>query len=201
MDIVFATTNENKMKEIRKIMENTPFNIISLKEAGISIEVVEDGETFEANSIKKAREVYDAAKTIVLADDSGLEIDCLDKQPGVHSSRYMGTDTPYSIKNMKILELLRDVPYGKRSARFVSVISAAMPDGTVLTERAELEGFISDEIKGRNGFGYDPIFYVPGFDKNLAEISIEGKNRISHRGKAMRQMKDSLMKYFNISGV
>lgn len=197
MDIIFATKNENKMKEIRLIMRDTPFNPVSMKEAGIDIDVIEDGETFEANSIKKAEEISELTGKIVLADDSGLEIDFLNKAPGVHSSRFMGENTPYNIKNAEILERLKDVPFEKRTARFVSVISAAIPGRPVLTERAALEGYIAYEMKGSNGFGYDPVFFVPEYELNLAEMTMEQKNIISHRGKALKQMKAALTEFLN----
>lgn len=201
MDIIFATKNKNKMKEIRLIMENTPFNIISMEDTGINIDIIEDGDTFEANAIKKASQISKLTGKIVLADDSGLEIDFLNKAPGVYSARYMSEDTSYDIKNAKILELMKDVPLEKRTARFVAVIAAAIPDSenTTITERATLEGTISFEIKGQGGFGYDPILFVPEFNMTTAEMGIEQKNKISHRGKALNQMKSRLISFFNIN--
>lgn len=190
--IIFATKNKGKMKEIRAIMGDMPYEVVSMEEAGIDVDVVEDGETFEDNAVKKAVEIMKISGEIALADDSGLEVDYLDKAPGVYSARYMGEETPYEVKNNKIIELLTDAKGEERSARFVSVIAAAFPSGDVLTTRGTIEGLIDYEIKGENGFGYDPIFYVPEFDKTTAELSLEQKNKISHRGKALESMKQKL---------
>ena len=190
--IIFATKNKGKIKEVKEILKDIDVEVVSMEEAGIDIDVVEDGTTFEENAIKKATEIMKVSNELVLADDSGLEIDYLDKAPGVYSSRYMGEDTSYVIKNTKILELLEGVEEPKRTARFVSVIAAAFPDGKVLTARGEFEGIIGYEIKGSNGFGYDPIFYVPELGVYSAELSLEEKNKISHRGKALRLMRDKL---------
>ena len=194
--IVFATKNQGKMKEIRAIMADSPYNVISMEEAGLTVDVVEDGDTFEANALKKATEIAQACGKIVLSDDSGLEIDYLDKAPGVLSARYMGEDTPYPVKNAAILEKLSGVPMDKRTARFVSVIAAAIPTDNgmdTLTARATIEGIIGNEIKGENGFGYDPIFYVPAHGMTTAEMPPALKNEISHRGKALREMRMLLM--------
>ncbi len=194
MDVIFATKNKKKLVEIKAVMADTPFNIISMEDAGIDIDVVEDGMTFEENSIKKSIEIAKITGKTVLADDSGLEIDFLDKAPGVYSARYMGEDTPYSVKNAKILELLKDVPVDQRTARFVCVISACIPDQNykIITERATIEGRIAYEIAGKGGFGYDPIFFVPEFNMTTAQMPMEQKNSISHRGKALNQMKARL---------
>ena len=194
--IVFATKNAGKLKEIRAIMADAPYGVISMSEAGLDIDVVEDGDTFEANALKKATEIAQACGKIVLSDDSGLEIDYLDKAPGVLSARYMGEDTPYVVKNTAILEKLNGVPEDKRTARFVSVIAAAIPTPTgmeTLTARATIEGIIGYEIKGENGFGYDPIFFVPEHGMTTAEMPPALKNEISHRGKALRAMRDLLL--------
>jgi len=187
--IIFATGNEDKMKEIRMILADPDYEIVSMKEAGIDIEIIEDGETFEENALIKANAIAKECGELVLADDSGLEIDYFDKAPGVYSARYLGEDTPYEIKNRIILERLEGVPDEKRTARFVCVIAAAFPDGTTKTVRGTIEGRIGYEIKGEHGFGYDPIFYLPEYGCTSAEISPEEKNRISHRGKALQQMK------------
>jgi len=194
--IVFATKNEGKIKEIQSIMGDK-YNIISMKEAGINIDIIEDGTTFEENAVKKASETMKICNCIVLADDSGLEIDFLNKEPGIYSSRYMGENTPYSIKNKKIIEIMKDVPYEKRTARFVSVIAAAFPDGKIITTTGVLEGIISYEISGENGFGYDPIFFVPEYNKTTAQMSMQEKNNISHRGKALKSMKIKLEEVIN----
>jgi len=190
--IIFATGNEHKMQEIRMILSDIDAEILSMKEAGISADIVEDGTTFEENAKIKATTIAKMTDAIVLADDSGLEIDYLGKEPGVHSSRYMGEDTSYDIKNRAILDKLKGVAEEKRTARFVCAICAALPSGKTLTTRATIEGIIGYEIKGENGFGYDPIFYVPEFSCYSAELSPEQKNAISHRGKALMQMKDLL---------
>ena len=195
--IIFATKNKGKLKEINMILSDM-FEVVSMEDAGISIDVEEDGTTFEENSIKKATEIMKICNEIVLADDSGLEIDYLNKEPGVYSARYMGVDTPYSEKNAKILEILKDVPEEERTARFVCVISAAIPSpyNKVLTVRGTIEGIIGYEIQGENGFGYDPIFYLPEKKCTTAQLSLDDKNEISHRGKALRLMKEELIKFF-----
>lgn len=193
--IIFATGNEGKMREIRMILGDLNAEILSMKEAGISAEVIEDGATFEENAVKKAQTVSKLTDAIVLADDSGLEIDALDKQPGVYSARFMGENTSYDLKNQAILDQLKDVPEDKRSARFVCAIAAAFPDGTVKTVTAAMEGRIGYESKGDYGFGYDPIFYVPEFACYSAQLLPEQKNKISHRGKALTKIKELLQKY------
>jgi XTP/dITP diphosphohydrolase len=192
MKIIFATGNEGKMREIREILQDMDAEILSMKEAGIHADIVEDGSTFEENAIIKAKAVAAQTDAIVLADDSGLEIDYLNKEPGIYSARYLGEDTPYSVKNRKLLERLEGVPEEQRTARFVCAIAAVMPDGEVLTSHGVVEGRISHEIKGQNGFGYDPIFYVPERGCGMAELSEEDKNRISHRGRALEAMREKL---------
>lgn len=190
--IIFATGNQDKMKEIREILQDLDIEILSLKEAGIEADIVEDGTTFEENAVIKARTICEKTGEIVLADDSGLEIDHLNNEPGVYSARYMGEDTSYHIKNANLIQRLEGVPDEKRTARFVCVIAAAFPDGTIKTARGTMEGRIGYEEKGENGFGYDPIFYLPEYGCSSAELSMEEKNKISHRGKALRAMKEEL---------
>ncbi|MCI8788802.1 MAG: XTP/dITP diphosphatase [Lachnospiraceae bacterium] len=192
--VIFATGNEGKMREIRAILADTYPEILSMKEAGIETDTVEDGKTYEENALIKARAVAAAAGELVLADDSGLEIDYLGKEPGVYSARYLGEDTPYSIKNAELIRRLEGVPEEERTARFVCAIAAVLPDGREITVRAAIEGRIGYEEKGSNGFGYDPIFYVPEFGKTTAELTEEEKNQVSHRGKALRLMKEELKK-------
>lgn len=180
------------MREIRQILGDMDYEILSMKEAGVDVEIVEDGETFEDNAIIKAKTVMEATGCLTLADDSGLEIDYLNKEPGVLSARYMGENTSYRIKNQILLDRLHGVPAAVRRARFVCVIAAAFPDGRIETRRATIEGRIADEPAGENGFGYDPIFYVPELEKTTAELSEEEKNAISHRGKALRMIKEIL---------
>ena len=193
--IVFATGNENKMKEIREILGDLNTEIISLKQAGIDVEIIEDGKSFEENALIKARTIWKETKGIVLADDSRLEVDYLNGEPGIYSARYLGEDTSYDIKNKAIIDRLEGVPDEKRTARFVCVIAAVFPDGTELTTRGTIEGIIGYEQKGDNGFGYDPIVYVPELKKTTAELSMEEKNEISHRGNALRKMKKNIIKY------
>ena len=216
--IIFATGNKDKMREIREIMADCDVEIYSMKEAGINIDIVEDGDTFEANSTIKAKAISDYISgkgmseeqkddswkavsekykgAIVLADDSGLEIDYLNKEPGVYSARYMGEDTSYDIKNQNLIDRLEGVEKDKRTARFVCAIAAVLPDGKVLVSRETMEGYIGWEIAGENGFGYDPIFYLDEFGCSSAELSREQKNAISHRGKALAGIKKLLRKYF-----
>lgn len=189
--ILFATGNKDKLKEIRQILGDG-YRVLSLKEAGIRAHVVEDGTTFQENAIKKASEICRLSGQIVMADDSGLEIDALNKEPGVYSARYMGEDTDYHTKNNALIRRLDGVPDEQRTARFVCVIAAAFPDGRVLTAEGVMEGRIGYEEAGSNGFGYDPIFFLPEYGCTSAELSPEEKNRISHRGRALRAMKQSL---------
>lgn len=192
--LIFATGNEGKMKEIRMILGDLDYEILSMKEAGISADIVEDGKTFEENAEIKARAISRLANCLVLADDSGLEVDYMDKQPGIYSARWMGEDTSYDVKNNKIIENLEGVPEEKRTARFVCAVAAAFPDGRVITKRGEVEGIIGYEQRGENGFGYDPIFFLPEYGKTTAELSLEEKNEISHRGRALLQIKEELKK-------
>lgn len=194
--IIFATGNAGKMREIKEIMADLPVEVVSMKEAGISADIEENGTTFVENAIIKATEIAKQTKDIVLADDSGLEIDYINKEPGVYSARYLGEDTSYDIKNQSLLDRLMGVPKEKRTARFVCAIAAALPDGNVLTTEAAIEGYIGEEAVGENGFGYDPIFMVEEFHCSTAELSEEQKNEISHRGKALREMKKLLSEEF-----
>lgn len=190
--LIFATGNEGKMREIREILADTGYEILSMKEAGIDLDIVEDGKTFEENAIIKAKAVMEASGELTLADDSGLEIDAFGGEPGIYSSRYLGEDTSYTEKNQIILERMKDIPDEKRSARFVCVIAAAFPDGQTYTTRGTMEGIIGYESKGGNGFGYDPIFYLPELKKYSAQLSSDEKNHLSHRGEALRKMKEVL---------
>lgn len=195
--IIFATGNEGKMREIREILSDLPYEILSMKEAGLVSDPEENGETFEENALIKARALHEAlgdqvVDTIVMADDSGLEIDALPDVLGIKSARFMGHDTDYVIKNKRILEMMEGVAEEKRSARFVAAIAAVFPDGREVTKRGVMEGRIGYEISGNGGFGYDPIFFLPEFNKTSADITAEEKNAISHRGKALRMMKEEL---------
>lgn len=193
--IIFATTNQGKIKEIKMILADLPVEVLSLKEAGIAVEIVEDGETFEENAIIKAKKIMELTGFIALADDSGLEVDYLDKAPGIYSARFLGEDTPYAVKNQYLIEKLDGVKEAQRTARFVCAIAAAFPDGKVLTRRGTMEGIIGYEEAGNNGFGYDPIFYLPEYACTSAQLSPERKNEISHRGKALKAMKEILVRF------
>ena len=197
--IIFATGNAHKMIEIRMILEDLGMEILSQKEAGITADVVEDGKTFEENALIKATKIAEAAanmpkykNAVVLADDSGLEIDYLNKEPGIYSARYMGEDTSYDIKNQNLIDRLDGVPDEKRTARFVCAIAAAFPDGSSEVVRGTMEGIIGYEIAGENGFGYDPIFYLPEYGCTSAQLAPEKKNELSHRGEGLRKMRKIL---------
>lgn len=191
--LIFATSNEGKMKEVRAILADTGYEILSMAEAGIETDIEENGATFEENARIKAQAVQKISHTLVLADDSGLEIDHLGKEPGVRSSRYMGEDTSYQVKNARLLERLEGVPGERRTARFVCAVAAVFADGRCVTVREAMEGFIGYEPRGENGFGYDPIFYLDLDGPSNAQLSMEEKNRLSHRGKALKAMKKELL--------
>ena len=194
--IVAATQNKHKIVEIEAITKEFGMSVISRKDAGVpDVEIVEDGSTFEENSYKKAYEIMKLCGQVTIADDSGLEVDALNGEPGVYSARYMGEDTSYRIKNQSLVDRLEGVPVGKRTARFVCVIAAAFPDGTVCTTKGTIEGKIGYEERGENGFGYDPIFYLPDMSRTTAELSPEEKNAVSHRGKALAAMKEQIASY------
>lgn len=212
--IIVATGNEHKLNEIREIWSDPDLKLISMKDAGVDVEIIENGTTFEENAVIKASTVAQASGCMALADDSGLVVDAMDGEPGIHSARYMGRDTSYEVKNNAIIDLVNEycrqkengkensegrpgsmpdgTPGSLRSARFVCAVAAAWPDGTVKTVTGVMEGRIGYKIAGENGFGYDPIFYLPEFGKTSAEISPEEKNAISHRGKAFRKMREVL---------
>lgn len=192
--IIFATNNQGKMKEVKEILSDLDVEVMSLKEAGIFIDITEDGTTFEENAIIKAKAIHELAGGLILADDSGLEVDNLSKEPGVYSARYMGEDTSYKIKNQNILDRLEGVPDEKRTARFVCAIAAVLPDGEVITTTGSMEGRIGYKESGENGFGYDPIFYLPEYSCSTADLSMELKNKLSHRGIALNKMKEELVR-------
>lgn len=194
MKIIFATGNQGKMKEVKMILSDLGCEILSMKEAGIDIDIVENGKTFEENAMIKAQAIAKLEKAIVLADDSGLEIDYLNKEPGIYSARYLGEDTPYEEKNKQIMKRLEGVEQEKRTARFVCAIAGVMPDGKTFTTRGTIEGYIGTEARGNNGFGYDPIFYVTEYHCTTAELTLEQKNKISHRGKALEKAKEEIKK-------
>lgn len=192
--LVFATGNAGKMREIRQILGDSVSEILSMKEAGIDVDIVEDGESFEENALIKARAVSRAAGIMAMADDSGLCVDCMDGAPGIYSARFMGEDTSYDVKNGYIMEQAMKVPYEKRTARFVCAIACVLPDGREWVVRGTVEGMIHTCQAGENGFGYDPIFLLPDRGVTTAQLPPEEKNAISHRGRALRAMKEVLIK-------
>lgn len=199
--VIFATGNEGKMREIRAILGDMELKVSSMKEAGLALDIEENGTTFEENACIKAQAVADALAAkettracVVMADDSGLEIDALNGEPGVYSARYLGEETPFSEKSADLLRRLKDVPEKERGARFVCAIAAVFPDGETVIKRGVIEGRIGYELRGDNGFGYDPIFYLPEYDRTAAELTDEEKNRISHRSRALELMKEELKK-------
>ncbi len=193
--IIFATANKNKMAEIREILKGFCDNIVSMGDEGISDDIVENGTTFEENALIKARAVWKQTGHLVVSDDSGLEVDALNKEPGIYSSRYMGEDTSYHEKNANIIGRLNGVPDERRTARFVCVAAIIFPDGSEKTVRGVMEGRIGYEERGENGFGYDPIFILPEYGKTTAELPPEVKNSKSHRGQALRAVRDEIEIY------
>ncbi len=189
---VFATGNAGKMKEIRMILADADVEVLSMKEAGIAPDIVENGTTFAENALIKARACARLTGLLALADDSGLVVDYLNGEPGIYSARYMGENTSYHIKNHNLIERLAGVPDEKRTARFVCAIAAVFPDGRELVTEGTMEGRIGYEEKGENGFGFDPVFYVPEYGLTSAEMNAEQKNASSHRGKALQKMKETL---------
>ncbi len=192
--IIFATGNAGKMREVKAILADLNMEVLSMKEAGVTAEAEENGTTFTENAIIKAKDIaVKVPDAIVMADDSGLVVDALHGEPGIYSARYLGEDTPYSVKNAAIISRLEGLAVEKRSARFVCAIAAVLPDGKVLTTQETIEGYIGWEERGEGGFGYDPIFMVPELGCSTAELSAEAKNAISHRGKALKAMKKTLL--------
>ncbi|MBE5908058.1 MAG: XTP/dITP diphosphatase [Lachnospiraceae bacterium] len=193
--VVFATGNQNKVREVRQILDGLDVEVRTMKEMGIASEPEETGETFEENAMIKAAAIADAVQdAIVLADDSGLEIDYLNGEPGIYSARYLGEDTSYEVKNAKLIERLEGVPKEERTARFVCAIACILPDGSRFTTRGTIEGYIGWKPAGENGFGYDPIFYVDEYGCSTAQMTPEQKNAISHRGNALRALRLELEK-------
>lgn len=190
--IILASNNKDKVKEVKEILKG--YDIISMKEAGIDVDIEENGTTFEENALIKARAIMKLAGQITMADDSGLEIDYLNKAPGVYSARFMGHDTSYDIKNKALIQKLEGVKGSDRSGRFVCAIAVCFPDGREIVKRGTMEGLIAEEIKGDNGFGYDPIVYLPEYGRTSGELAPEEKNKISHRGKALALIKEELDK-------
>ena len=194
MRFVAATGNKGKLKEIKEILASFPLEVLSMGEAGIHQDIEETGKTFEENAVIKASHIAGITKDIVMADDSGLEVDYLNGEPGIYSSRFAGEGASDEDKNRKLLGLLQGVPFEKRSARFVCAVAVVFPDESSFTVKGTCEGYIGEEPAGHNGFGYDPLFYMPEYEKTIAEMDAETKNRISHRGKALRKMVEELKK-------
>ncbi|WP_129595984.1 XTP/dITP diphosphatase [Anaerophilus nitritogenes] len=191
--VVIASQNKHKLEEIKDILKDFPLEIYSMDQVGLKdLEIVEDGHTFEENSMKKAVEVMKRTNAIAIADDSGLEVEAIDNRPGVYSARFSGEGATDEKNNTKLLDMLKGIELHKRSARFVSVISVAFPDGEKLSVRGECSGVIGFEEKGENGFGYDPLFIVPEYNKTFAEIDSDFKNKISHRANALKKLKKEL---------
>ena len=191
--LILATSNKDKAREIAEILSDTPFVVTTMKDEGYDPDIVEDGKTFEENALIKARTVHALAEgAYVMADDSGLCIDALDGAPGIYSARFCGENSTYPEKFAKIFEMLKDVPEGKRTAKFVCSIAVVRPDGSEFTVRGEVCGVLHEKPMGDGGFGYDPIFYVPEFGMTTAQMTKEQKNSISHRGKASRAMAEKL---------
>jgi XTP/dITP diphosphohydrolase len=191
-NIIVATKNKGKYHEIKEILTDMPFNVLSMEDMNLDIDIVENGNTFEENSLIKAREVCKLTGDIVIADDSGLEIDYLNGRPGIHSSRFGGENTTDEERNRKLLTILEKVPFEKRKARFVCVIAVVYPEGNYFTVKGTCDGYIDFEPKGKNGFGYDPIFYVHEYDMTTAQMEPKEKHKISHRGKALKLMIEEL---------
>lgn len=200
--IVAATKNRHKIQEIEAITQEFGMSIISRDEAGVpDIEINEDGETFEENSYKKAFEIMKLCNNITIADDSGLEVDCLDGAPGVYSARFAGKDGDDDANNRKLTELIKDVPYEQRTGRFVSVITMVFPDGETISARGEVEGHLLTEKRGTSGFGYDPLFVPEGYDRTFGELGHEIKNSISHRSRALARLRELLDRRRGNAGV
>ncbi len=206
MNVIFATGNKDKMSEIREILADLHLveEIRSMKEVGLDPEIDENGSTFEENAMIKAETVYEAAReagitdTLILADDSGLSIECLNGEPGIYSARYLGHDTSYRIKNANLIDRVNREGNGNRKAQFVCAIAAVFPDGTRKVVRGTIDGEIFTEERGANGFGFDPIFYLPGRGLTTAELAPSDKHSISHRGNALRLMKKEIEAYEGI---
>ncbi len=191
--LIVSTDNKHKIMEIKDIMKDVPITILSKTEAGYGdIEVIEDGNTLEENAMKKAIEIAKKADAIVIADDTGLFVDKLNGEPGVYSSRYSGENATYSDNNKKLLAELEGVPLEQRTAKFKTIIAIVLEDKSVKLVSGECSGKIGFDGKGENGFGYDPLFIVDGYDKTFSELGEEVKNSISHRAKALINLKKEL---------
>ena len=195
--IILASNNKGKIAEVKEILKYMNVEVISMKEAGLDVDIEENGITFEENALIKAEAIMKMTGEITIADDSGLEVDYLNKEPGIYSARYMGHDTSYDIKNNAIIQRLDGVKGTDRSAWFVCAMAVVFPDGKNIIARGTMEGLIADKPMGENGFGYDPIMYLPEYQKTSAQLSSEEKNKISHRGKALEKLKTQLQEYLS----
>ena len=196
MKFIVATKNKNKLSEIKEILNGFPLDVVSMEEAGIEDEIEENADTFEGNALIKARAIFEKTGGYVMADDSGLCIDALDGAPGIYSARFAGENTDYTTKINRIWDMMKQSGSDNRKAKFVCAIALITPDGNEYTLRGECEGVIHDKIQGNNGFGYDPVFYIPDLGMTTAEMSSEEKNKISHRGRALSMMTDLLENLF-----
>jgi len=194
MNIIIATGNNDKVREINELLAGTEFEAFSMKSQGINPEIIEDADSFEGNALIKAREVHKYTDGYVMADDSGLCVEGLDGAPGIYSARFAGEDSSYEEKFALLYKMLEEkgVPKDQWYAKFVCAIAVVRPDGSEFTVRGECKGLLLDAPQGENGFGYDPIFYMPEFGMTTAQMDPEQKNQISHRGKALRQMVEKL---------
>jgi len=191
--VVFATGNEGKVEEIRKLLADVDVEVVSMREAGLSFGAEENGTGFVENALIKARACGTHTGCVILADDSGLEIDALGGEPGIYSARYLGEHTSFHDKMQDLLRRMADVPRERRTARFVCAIAAILPDGTEKVTEGILEGIIDYEEKGAGGFGYDPIFFVPEYGCTCAEMDADEKNAVSHRGRALEKLRRELL--------
>jgi len=198
--LIIATRNRGKLKEIKELLAELSLEVISMEDAGIYEDIEENGSTFEENALIKAREVLKITGEMVMADDSGLEVDFLDGAPGIYSSRFAGEGATDEDRNNKLLNLLKDVPYEKRTARFVCAVAVVFPGGKYFVIKGICEGYIAFKPEGQNGFGYDPLFYMPEFDMTMAQLGTEDKNKVSHRGKALKLMVEELGKQLLVEG-
>ena len=194
MKIIIATKNKGKVADFEKLTENMNIEVISFLDEEINFpDVVEDGETFEENSVKKALEIAKYTGMITVSDDSGLCVEALDGAPGIYSARYSGENATDSKNIDKLLEEMKNIPQGERQAKFVSVVSIAKPDGTVQSFRGEVEGEIIFERKGTNGFGYNPVFFSYELEKTFGEATMEERVTVSHRARAFRELKEEVL--------
>ena len=185
---IVATKNKGKLNEIKEILSDFDYEVLSMTDLGINKEIEETGSTFEENALIKAKAVWNLTGETVMADDSGLEVDALNGAPGIYSSRFAGPNATDEERNKKLLALLEEVPFEKRKARFVCAIAVVYPDGSDFVVRGTCDGYIAFKPEGNNGFGYDPLFYVPEFGMTTAQMDPKKKHSISHRGKALQEM-------------